>query len=202
MTPDWRAPVNQLLYSLTYTKNIDDEAINFSADSAVQFTALSLGPDVYYEAITRALASGEHLDELSLLPQFDETQIADFLRAVAARLDELRPWTEPEVRPLDPRAWVEFAHAKQIAELEASVVQVTNMLQQGFSPVGDSRSDRQVLMLRLRTGETIALVGAYGPSEKVALMTDASDDPLEVIAHFAAATGFPADKLRSVGTLG
>jgi hypothetical protein len=195
MTPDWRAPINQLLYSLTYSKSIDDDAVNFSADSAVQFTALSLGPDVYYRAITQALASGEQLDELSLLPQFDEAEIAGFLQAVAVRLDELRPWPEPGVRPLDVAAWSEFAHAVQIAELDASLVQVTDALQQGFRPVDNAKPGLRVVMLRLRTGETVALLGAYGAENKVAMWTEPAADPAEVIAHFVSLTGFPREKV-------
>jgi hypothetical protein len=103
MTPDWRYPVNQLLYGLTYSSDIDEEIVNFNASSAVDYTTLNLGPEVYSRAIRQALASGEHLDSLSLLPQFDQAQLTDFLRAVSARLDQLRPWPQPEVRPLAPK---------------------------------------------------------------------------------------------------
>jgi hypothetical protein len=194
MTADWRYPVNQLLYSLTYSSGIDEEMVNFNASNAVDYTALNLGPEVYSRAIRQALASGEHVDSLSLLPQFDQAQLTDFLRAVSARLDELRPWPQPEVRPLDPQAWAEFGDAVPVAELDASLVEVTDVLQQGFRPVGDSQPGMNVLMLRLRTGETVALIGFYGRSEKVTLLADPSGDPGAVIDHFITATGFPAEK--------
>jgi hypothetical protein len=125
MTPDWRYPVNQLLYGLTYSSDIDEEIVNFNASSAVDYTTLNLGPEVYSRAIRQALASGEHLDSLSLLPQFDQAQLTDFLRAVSARLDQLRPWPQPEVRPLAPQAWAGFGDAVPVAELDASVVRRT-----------------------------------------------------------------------------
>jgi hypothetical protein len=194
MTQDWRYPVNQLLYSLTYSSDIDEAMVNFNASSAVDYTTLNLGPEAYSRAIKEALASGEQLDSLSLLPQFDQAQLAGFLRAVSARLDELRPWPQPEVRPLAPETWTEFGHAKPVAALDASVVEVTDVLQQGFKPVGNSQPGMNVLMLWLGTGETVALVGFYGRGEKVTLLADPAVDPSTVVDHFIAATGFPAEK--------
>jgi hypothetical protein len=198
MASDWRGPINQLLYSLTFANAIHQEMITFNGGSAVQYTTLELGPDVYYQAIDRALASGEKLDAVSLLPQFDQAHIEDFLRGVSARLDELRPWPVPKTRRLDAGAWEKFKHARQIARLETSVVGVTDLLQKGFRDVGGFQPGMHVLMLRLRTGETVALLGAYGPGERVALLTDAANDPAEVIEHFVSATGFPADKITTI----
>jgi hypothetical protein len=94
MKPDWSGPINQLLYGLIYSPEITDELVDFFADSAANRTTLGLGPEVYYEAINDALASGDDLSSLQL-PQFDHTAVSRFLRAVAARLDSLRPWVEP-----------------------------------------------------------------------------------------------------------
>ena len=195
MPSDWRTPVNQLLYSLTYSKSIDDDTVNFNAESAVQFTTLTLGPGVYYSAINQALSSDEPLDVIPLLPQFDQPQIADFLRAVAGQLDRMRPWPEPAVRPLDTTAWAGLADAIKVAELDASLVEVTDALQQGFAPVAGAGSRDQVMILRLRSGETVALSGAYGVGNKVSLLVEPSAIHTDVIAHFIALTGFPAEKV-------
>jgi hypothetical protein len=50
-------------------------------------------------------------------------------------------------------------------------------------------------MLKLGSGETIALLGAPGPKERVTMLTDADDDPAAVIEHFTAATGFPPENV-------
>jgi hypothetical protein len=197
MTSDWRAPVNQLLYSLTYSENIDASTVDFNAESAVRFTTLTLGPEVYYWAINQALSSGEPLDVIPLLPQFDQREIADFLRAVAGRLDQMRPWPEPDVRPLDTAAWAEFADAVKVAELDASLVEVTDALQHGFVPVPGAEPGAQVMILRLRSGETVVLLGAYGVDKKVSLLVEPSAVHTDVIAHFIALTGFPAEKVIS-----
>lgn len=196
MTPDWRGPVTQLLYSLSFSNDIDDEIINFNGDSAVQYSTLELGPEVYHHAIESALASGEPLDDMALLPQFQQVQIAAFLRGVSARLDELRPWQYPEFRRVDvDDVDAHFEHAVKIARLDASLVEVTDLLQKGFRPFGASRPGMQVLTLSLRTGETVTLSGSYGLDERVFLSTDGSNDPAETMAHFISATGFPSDKV-------
>lgn len=198
MSADWQGPVNQLLYSLTYSAEIDEEMVHFNADSAVTYTTLDLGPEVYHRAIEQALASGAGLDESSFLPQFDQEQIRVFLRGVSSRLDELRPWPEPLLRPLHPDAWNEFSAARRIARLDASVVEVMSFLQKGFSPIGDARPGVQVMMLQLRTGEAVALVGSYGLNEKVVLLTDAAGEAAQIVEHFVSATGFPAEKISAI----
>lgn len=200
MTADWRRPVNQLLYSLTYAREVDDEMIKFNGDSAVKHLTLELGPEVYYTAIKKALVSGEVLDELPLLPQFDQAQLMTFLRGVLERLDELRPWQEPEFRSLDLTAWEEHSgDAVQIARLTASVHQVTRVLKKGFSPIGDAQPGLHACILQLRSGETVALLGYYGLDQGVILMADASYDPAVIIDNFISATGFPAEKVVGVG---
>lgn len=199
MTNDWRGPVNQLLFSLKFSQEISDEAVRWSADNAVRYVVFELSPEMYYESISKALASGEHLDGLGQLPQFNQAEIADFLSAVNARLDELRPWPEPKFRQLDDLApWDRFRHAASIARLDASIVEVTDVLQKGFRPVGDSQPGLHILMLKLATGETVALLGSYGREENVTLHTDSAGVPADVIEHFIAATGFPADKVTRI----
>jgi hypothetical protein len=198
MAMDWRVPINEILFGLKFAQEITDETIRWNADNAVHYTVLDLGPEAYYQAISEALASGERLDSLGQLPQFDQAQIASFLRALAIQLDALRPWPEPKFRRLEPAAWATFEHAAPVARLDASVVEVTDVLQKGFRPTGDAEPGRYVMMLKLATGETVALLGYYAPGEKVTLLTDATGDPAEVIEHFTAATGFPADKITRI----
>lgn len=197
MAFEWRVPINEILFGLTFTQEITDDTVRWNADSAVRYSTLDLGPQVYYEAIRQALASGETLDSVGQLQQFTEQQIADFLRAMATRLDELRPWPEPQVRQLDATTWAAFGHAVPIAQLQASILDVTDMLQKGFRPTADA-SGVEVLMLRLNTGEDIALLSSHRRGEKVTVLTDAVGDPAEVIQHFCAATGFPAEKVTGI----
>src|SRR6476620_12668774 len=93
---DWRGIINGLLYGLIFVPEITDEVVEFYADAAVNYTVLGDGPEAYCRAIDEALASGERLDGLSQLPQFPQAQIAAYLRALVARLQDLRPWPEPK----------------------------------------------------------------------------------------------------------
>jgi hypothetical protein len=88
MTQDWRGPINGLLYGLIFAPEITDELVAGCADAAINYTVLGDGPEVYYEAIHDALASGERLDGLGQLPQFDQAQVADF--CVLLRLSSTR----------------------------------------------------------------------------------------------------------------
>jgi hypothetical protein len=198
VTHDWRGPINGLLYGLIFAPEITDELVAGCADAAVNYTVLGDGPEVYYKAIHEALASGEQLDGLGQLRQFDQAQIAGFLRALAAQLDALRPWPEPQFRRVEADTWTTFRRAVPIARLNASIPQVTDVLHKGFRPAGDGEPGLQVLMLRLATGENIALLGSYRRGEEVTLLTDAVVNPAEVIEHFAAATGFPADEITRI----
>jgi hypothetical protein len=192
---NWHDAINEILFGLTYTDEITDETVRWNADSALHYTTLTLGPEVYYQAIMEALASGERLDSLGQLPQFDRAQIADFLRALANQLDALRPWPEPKVRQLEVDAWITFRHAVPIARLTVSIREVTDVLQKGFRPAGDAEPGMKVLMLKLATGETVALLGSYSRGDDVTLLSDATRDAAEIIDHFTEATGFPSDQV-------
>jgi hypothetical protein len=195
---NWRDAINEILFGLTYTEAITDETVEWNADSAVHYTTLTFGPEVYYRAIAEALASGEPLDGLGQLPQFDQAQIAGFLGALADRLDALRPWPEPQFRQLEVDTWTAHRHAVPIARLNASIREVTDLLQKGFRPADGGEPGMEVLMLKLATGEILGLLGSYGRDDDVTLSTDAADDPAAVIEHFTAATGFPPEKVTRI----
>lgn len=194
--PDWQLPIDGLLYGLTFAEEIDDETIDFIAGNAVNRTVLVDGPEVYREAIDEALASGRNL-ATDGLPRFDHAAIAGFLRAVADRLDALRPWPQPRFRRLDPAEWSPEAFATPIAEFDGSVLALSNLLQEMFDEVDDPEGGR-VLMLALDTGETVALLGNRRPRSAVSIHARSGDGAGETIEHFLAATGVPAERLTAI----
>lgn len=194
MTIDWHGPVNQLLYGLIFTREITDEIVRFNAESAIHNSTLSLGPDVYYEAIKEALASGDDLASAQL-PQFDHTAITNFLTAVADRLDTLRPWPERPFHQLDAAAWAKSGCTTPIALIDAPILDLTNLLNVRFSPAGIAAPGQYVSLIGLRTGEIVALLGSYALGEKVALLADVSGDPKTTIERFIALTGIPPEKV-------
>jgi hypothetical protein len=198
MTNDWQGPINQLLYGLSFTREITDEVVAKFADAAVEYTVLGLGPEVYHWAIQEALASGDVSLTASRPPQFDHVEVEGYLRALAARLDELRPWPEPKFRRLDVATWSTFGHAVPIARLRLSLLGIRKLLRKTFDAVGASQPGLSVLMLRLQTGETVALLSPSDRDGEITLLTDATADAAEVINHFITATGMPEDKVTQI----
>lgn len=198
MRAKWQGLINQLLYGVIFTRELTDEVVARAADAAVDYTVLGAGPDAYYWAATEALASDQDLEGLSKLPQYDRAEIDRFLRALVVRLDELRPWPERRFCPLDPSAWEKFGNAIPIAMLDEATVRVGIKLWGRFEPAGISHPGQNVLMLRLRSGQTVALLGSDERGAKITLLADPADDPEEVIEHFVDLTGFRADKVTRI----
>lgn len=194
----WRPPINQILFGLTYTQALNDEVVQWTADSATGYRSLGLGPAAYSEAIHAALASGERLDGLGQLPQFSQEDIAEFLRSLASRLDSMRPWPEPRFRSVDPALWGNFRQFQPTAEVDVPLVDLARILRTPFRPAGEGHEDQYLMMVALQTGETIALLGSYTRGRKALLLRHEGDDPDAVIDHFIEATGLPSDKIARV----
>lgn len=196
---DWRSAIDEILYGLTYTKELTDETVQWVAESAVNYTSLGLGPEVYYRAIGDALESGELLDGRRQLPQFGEAPLASFLNAVAARIDALRPWPEPKFRRIEsPEASALLRDAVPIARLDASIREISDVVQQGFRPAGNSYPGQHLLALRLNTGETVSLLGSYSLNDTMLLLADVADDPAITVENLVSATGLANDKFTLI----
>ncbi|GAA1652979.1 hypothetical protein ACFQY4_21260 [Catellatospora bangladeshensis] len=191
---DWHGPVNQLLYCLTLDRQLTDEVVDRVARLAVERGALRLGPQAYHDAATRALAAGADLTELPM--EHDQQARADFLRRFTARLDELRPWPETGFVKQDAAQWASFARAVPVARLDAPVIDVRNVLRERFDRIGAEGEDLYALILRLGTGETVALLGSYAAGQRVTLLQRDPGDPETLRRHFQQATGFPAEKIQ------
>lgn len=198
MSEDWRLPINQILFGLIFTHEITDETVEWNAESAVRYESLDLGPAVYCQAIRDALASGERLDGLNQVPQFSQSDIANFLQALASRLDSMRPWPEPRFRVLDTNPWRSFRNAVKIAELDVPIMDLSNLFRSPFEPAGQDQEGKYFLMIALQTGEAIALVGSYAAGDKVSLLSQSAENPDAVIDHFIEATGLSSDKIVRV----
>lgn len=192
---DWRGPVNQVLYCITLDRQLSEEVVDRVAHLAVARGALRLGPQAYHDAASRALAADADLTELPM--EHDQQARADFLRRFTARLDELRPWPEAGFTKLDAAAqWPSFARAVPVARLDAPVIDVRNVLRERFDRIGAEGEDLYALILRLGTGETVALLGSYAAGQRVTLLQRDPGDAETLRRHFQEATGFPAAKIQ------
>ena len=196
MSSDWRLPINEILFGLTFTEQITDDVVEWNAENAVNYKTLGLGPAIYYQAIKDALASGDELDGLRQVPQFTGSELADFLGDLAVRLDSLRPWPEPAFRPLDPQVWEQLETVKTVAQLDVPIIYLTSRVRSPFRSAGEGYPGKYVAVLGLRTGETVALLGSYERGEKVQLLAQADVDADLVVDHFIEATSLPANKIH------
>ncbi|CAJ1586160.1 hypothetical protein [[Mycobacterium] wendilense] len=197
MTTNWRGPVHQLLYGLMYTGDVTDDIARSHAEDAVSYRTLPMGPQVYYDAIMQALASGQELDEARQLRHLDADDIERFLRGVVVELDALRPWPEPPFRVLTRDTWEGLASTPPAARLNDPVGRVGRFLKKSFRPAGKGYPGKAVLVLKLSTGETVALIGSFAGRDAVALHTDAHD-PAAAITHFVEQTGYPESKIERI----
>jgi hypothetical protein len=88
---EWRGPVNQILYCLLFTGDLDATVVDGIAQAMVARSYLIEGPAAYAEAISGALAFDGLLNEEIETPHSEE-QIRSFLSRLAERLDALKPW--------------------------------------------------------------------------------------------------------------
>ncbi|MEV4820506.1 hypothetical protein [Micromonospora sp. NPDC049274] len=88
---DWKGVINQILYGLIFTPQLDDPSAGQMAAAMVERRYFGDGPGVYADAIAWARQyAGPLTDEIET--PHSEHDFRDFLRRLAAELDERRPW--------------------------------------------------------------------------------------------------------------
>ncbi|WP_119727957.1 hypothetical protein [Thermomonospora amylolytica] len=194
--PAWRGLVNALLYDMQFVRVFDDKVVRECAEHLVGRTLLELTPEQEHALLVEALGSDGRLTEV--FSEHSEEAVRDFLGRVVARMEELRPWPTPPYRALPLERWADFADARPIGRIGTWYVKVQSRLQKVFQELPDEH-DRSVLILQLRTGEPIALVGPWWPdSDDVAVLARDGDRAVETLAAFLDATGFTADEVAPV----
>ncbi|WP_119726297.1 hypothetical protein [Thermomonospora amylolytica] len=202
-TAQWRDLVNALLYNMQFVRVLDDKAAEEYARHLVVRTELDLTPAQEHALLVDALRSGERLTER--FPQryarHSEEAVRGFLRRVVARMEEMRPWPTPAYQALPMERWADFADAQPIGRIGMRYVRVEDRLRRPFRKVPGGERGMFALILRLRSGEEIALAGPWWPDSKdVAVLTRDSDRAAETLTAFLDATGFTADEVTSLTT--
>ncbi|WBC13414.1 hypothetical protein O7600_19995 [Micromonospora sp. WMMA1998] len=90
---DWKGIVNQILYGLMFTPQLDDDTAGQMAAAMVERRYFGAGPDAYADAIVQALRyDGPLTDEIDT--PHGEAAFRDFLGRLGTRLEALRPWPQ------------------------------------------------------------------------------------------------------------
>ena len=186
----WRALVDGLFLELQFRPALDDEVVDFVARYLIAEPVLDLAIEEEYALLDEAVRSGERVTDL-----VDEAQSLDFLRRLLHRMDELRPWPEPAFRTLPTSRWSDFSGTEPIAQIHAFEVDVENRLRNVFRGVEGADHELLVMVLRLRSGDEVALATPWWPgTEDPALFArDAERGRSAVVAAFCEATGIDPD---------
>jgi hypothetical protein len=188
-------PIGEVLYAVQFDP-LDERTADGVAQAMVDYHYLVSGPTAYLAGIEQGLSSDVVLTD-ALSTRHSEGEFRAFLAKVRDRLLALRPWPEPRFRKLPVSEWESFGGAQPIAKIpDLHSSSVAQRLPSVFDGVQIGEVRLPVLVLRLGTGETIALVGSTDPKARgVMLLQRDPREPTEVIAHFCELTGFSPEEV-------
>lgn len=188
----WRGYVNQLTYGADLRTPVPDEVVERITHELIRQWFFTHAVENYYDAAVAGLNSGKRL---AFTDDQDEEATRDLLIRVVARLDERRPWPEHPFYQGERSEWAALRDAPVAAVVPQSEREVRRRLNRGFAAVDTEAGRVKVLILRLRTGQTVVL--RSGPAG-CDLLT--GDDPAPTIAAFRELTGLDAEPVPSPGT--
>jgi hypothetical protein len=195
--------VGSLLYSVK-SEPLDDALVQRRTRALIEEPIGELTAAEEREAIAEALASNAKLRDLTAIPEWipnapTEDQFRDFLARVLASLDAERPWPPPPHQALDVSRWTGYAGGSVVARLPMDHVMVEERLQYGFRPVEEGGARRNVLILRLRSGDEVALVSPWWPdsSDVAVLSRDPERTPEDVVAALVDGTALRPDEVQA-----
>lgn len=205
--PRWRGLVSGLLYSVQFERDLDDDLAERRALAMLEEPLRGFGQEDGYAALGEALRSSGDLTDLLPGPSpagHTDQDIRYFVTRVRDRMDARRPWVDPPFVPLDTSRSGEFRGGCAIAALPRRYVEVGDRLQRVFSTVpGTGGGEREVLLLRLRTGDEVALVAPWWErSEHVAVVQHpgSTRSPHEVLTAFLDLTGYGRHEITDLTT--
>jgi hypothetical protein len=192
---EWKLASQDVLYRAMFVRDLTDGAVvDRGARALIASRLADRSPAFYYDGFGAALASEETLTAAFDTPH-TEQGFRDFLRLLRQRMDQLRPWPTPPFVRLPAEAWATFADAKAVATVALRMGDAEQRLLVSAHrlPEDDSVS---ALMLRLSTGDEVALLGTPG-IRPVTLLSRGDGDPAATITAFREATGVPPELITA-----
>lgn len=193
-----RGLINQLLYGVDQFRDLTAEAaVEHCAERIIGQRYFRQPAEWYKQALEVTLNEGSlPVQWRDLSRRFSETELLEYLARLDGRLDELRPWPRPRFLKLDISEWNGFGDAEPLATINRPAIDVIGLLNRGFDPVPTPEGELPVMILRLRSGEVVALIGSIDHRSTVfTLVSRDPGDAVQVIDHFCRLTGFAADEV-------
>lgn len=188
MDPDeTRGVMNQLLHPIDGAPDLSDATAARMVTNLIDGRLFRPPVAEFAAAIGQVLGAGAlHPQTAAMSRRYTEAELLDYLGRVAHQLEERKPWPPPLLTKLDVSLWPSFGDATVIARIDRPMHAVKGAIRQQFDEVPTADGARPVVILRLRTGEVVAVLG----STSFVLLHRGSEDPAEVLAHFREATTF------------
>lgn len=185
--------VTQLCASMAYLDDLSGaEIVADAAQDLIDRISYAATVSEFYPALAESVAAGTLPGEaLELAGGFDAAQILDFFARLVTELDRLRPWPDPALVSVDPATWPSMGSSVPIGWVDLPIDDLEWAVK---APFGDVIPDEPpMLVLRLRDGRVVALVGDEDPepAQFVLLLPDQAEqrDAAEVIAYLARYAG-------------
>lgn len=198
----WRGLVNQVRYALAYVRQPDEATAQVFAQRMIERRVFPSGPQAYLDGLAQA-AQAPQLIEAPTPGGPDEATLRAFCGQIVAHLRHARAttyadgWPPERFTQLPARDWP-WASAPVTAVVAAGLHEVSARTWRIFEFSHSPEGTTAVLVLRLRTGEVVALVVPPGPSladRRRTMLKVLDGDPATAVASFAELTGFPADSI-------
>ncbi|MFD0520763.1 hypothetical protein [Paractinoplanes durhamensis] len=188
--------MNQLLYPIDGAPDLSDATAARLVDNMIDGQVYSTVVADFAAAIDQVLRDGAlHPQTAAISGRYSEAELLEFLRRVAQRLAERKPWPPPLFTKLDVAEWPSFGDATVLGRIDRPMHAVKGAIKHQFDAVPAGDGKLPVLILQLRTGEAVAVMGSVDPrATSFVLLYRGQDDPAEVLAHFRELTRFrPGD---------
>lgn len=185
--------MNQLCYRLQGVPDLSDpEVVQRAANDLINQISFLQPVEEFYPAIAFTVCT-RRLSQMAreIADRHDEAEIIGFLARLIQRLDELRPWPRPAFVKRDVKEWYNFGNSKAIAKIVRPMHQINGLLNNSFDEVPAGASKLPVMILELRSGDVVALIGSVEPRNiTFLLMPRDPGGPGTIIARFCEYTGF------------
>ena len=185
--------INQLCYRLQAVPDLSNaEVVQRAADDLINQISFLQPVEQFYPAIALTVRTRQLSPMAKMIAdRHDEAEIIGFLTRLMRHLDELRPWPRPAFIKRDVKEWYNFGNSKAIAKIVRPMHQINGLLNNSFDEVSAGASKLPVMILELRSGDVVALIGSVEPRNTTfLLMPQDPRDPRATIARFCEYTGF------------
>jgi len=192
--------INAMAFKVQFVPNLADESVvDRAADDLINQVSFMHPVEEFYDALAYTVGQGRIQPQALEIVEgsHSEPELLAFFARLVARLADLKPWPRPRFLKHDIATWETFSQAKAIARIKAAETVIVGRLNNSFDKVPAGAGLLPVIVLDLRTGETVAIVGSTDPRSTVfTLMQRDPGDPEKVAGHFCELTGLPPDAVE------